>query len=334
MPKIKLEPKTGKKLAAMAREELKRRAEIGHRDRQECRREGEGQALTRGLLSPGFGSRTKLSRRHDGTSPLACLAVPGRAGHLRRAGAEQLHADAPGDAAGPRRGAGRAAGHGALAAWSGARLAALGLAALLNAGPWLYLVLRTGGGLYLIWFAVAIWRAKADGAPVEAAQPAGIAELLAGLRVNMTNPKSVLFFASIFSAYVGPDTPGWVHWAAVADVTLVCVCRWPWLPVLHPRAGRRLCPGAAAAGPDRGRADGRVRAEPDLRAGIGGAARLETRHAHARADLEAACATASPTPRSSSTTWRATATTTGRASSPRRSPACPACASTSSSTPP
>lgn len=105
--------------------------------------------------------------------------------------------------------------------WCG--LAVLGLAALLKAWPWLYLVLRTGGGLYLIWFAVAIWRAKPEGPPAEGAQPAGIADAFwQGFGINMTNPKSVLFFASIFSAYVGPDTPAWVHWAAVADVTLVC----------------------------------------------------------------------------------------------------------------
>jgi threonine/homoserine/homoserine lactone efflux protein len=38
----------------------------------------------------------------------------------------------------------------------------------------------------------------------------------------MTNPKSVLFFASIFSAYVGPQTPLWVHVAAIAIVVATC----------------------------------------------------------------------------------------------------------------
>ena len=104
-------------------------------------------------------------------------------------------------------------------------LATLGLGALLKAAPWLYMVLRTGGGLYLVWFAIALWRAKPEAGAAEAALPkAGVGDAFwQGFAINMTNPKSVLFFASIFSAYVGPDTPSWVHWAAMADVTLVCL---------------------------------------------------------------------------------------------------------------
>src|ERR1700712_3085975 len=40
--------------------------------------------------------------------------------------------------------------------------AALGLATLLAAAPWLYRILRLGGGLYLLWFAFSIWRARAE----------------------------------------------------------------------------------------------------------------------------------------------------------------------------
>ncbi len=39
----------------------------------------------------------------------------------------------------------------------------------------------------------------------------------------MTNPKSVLHFASIFSAYVGPDTPLWVHAAAIGICVATCL---------------------------------------------------------------------------------------------------------------
>ena len=104
--------------------------------------------------------------------------------------------------------------------------AALGMAAVLAAAPWLYKVLRVGGGLYLLWFAWAIWRAKAQGAGVPEPAPGGRDEFWdsfwQGFAVNMTNPKSVLFFASIFSAYVGPDTPLWVHIAAIAVVVTTC----------------------------------------------------------------------------------------------------------------
>jgi len=101
--------------------------------------------------------------------------------------------------------------------------AALGLAAVLAAAPWLYKALRIGGGAYLLWFAWALWRAppaEAEETPQTAVGRGGY--VWQGFAINMTNPKSVLFFASIFSAYVGPDTPLWVHAAAVVVVCLTC----------------------------------------------------------------------------------------------------------------
>jgi RhtB (resistance to homoserine/threonine) family protein len=104
-------------------------------------------------------------------------------------------------------------------------LAALGLAALLAGAPWLYKLLRVGGGLYLIWFAIALWRTKAEAASPEAAGPAlrWWPAFWQGFAINMTNPKSVLFFASIFSAYVGPDTPLWARIAAVVICIVTCL---------------------------------------------------------------------------------------------------------------
>lgn len=103
--------------------------------------------------------------------------------------------------------------------------AALGLAAVLAAAPWLYKILRVGGGLYLVWFAFALWRARAEAAPAQG-EDGAISMWRAfwqGFAINMTNPKAVLFFASIFSAYVGPNTPLWAHLAAVAIVVATCL---------------------------------------------------------------------------------------------------------------
>ena len=96
-------------------------------------------------------------------------------------------------------------------------LAALGLAALLAAAPWLYKLLRLGGGLYLIWFAIALWRLPPESPPQDPGEDrlGWWSAFWQGFAINMTNPKSVLFFASIFSAYVGPDTPLWARGAAV-----------------------------------------------------------------------------------------------------------------------
>ena len=105
--------------------------------------------------------------------------------------------------------------------WCGA--AVLGLAALLAAAPWLYKALRVAGGLYLVWFAIALWRARPEPESEEPPPGAGWAAFWQGLAICLTNPKSVLFFASVFSAYVGPDSPAWVHGAAVVIVTLTCL---------------------------------------------------------------------------------------------------------------
>lgn len=101
-------------------------------------------------------------------------------------------------------------------------LAALGLAAVLAAAPWLYRLLRIGGGLYLLYFAWALWRSKPEAPSVEAPADSGRTAFWQGFAVCMTNPKSVLFFASIFAAYVGPDKPLWVHIGAVTVVMVTC----------------------------------------------------------------------------------------------------------------
>lgn len=118
--------------------------------------------------------------------------------------------------------------------------AALGLAAVFAAAPWLYKTIRVAGGLYLLWFAFRLWRAKPE--PAEATPDAARGRgFWTGLTVCLTNPKSVLFFASIFSAYVGPDKPLWVHAAAVA---LVVATTFLWCSVL---AWLFSTPGAAQA---------------------------------------------------------------------------------------
>ena len=100
--------------------------------------------------------------------------------------------------------------------------AAVGLAAVLTAAPWLYKLLRVAGGLYLLWFAVQLWQAPQEGEHLASGQAKGGAFWRA-LIVCLTNPKSVLFFGSIFAAYMGPDTPLWVHLSAVGIVVTQCI---------------------------------------------------------------------------------------------------------------
>jgi threonine/homoserine/homoserine lactone efflux protein len=101
--------------------------------------------------------------------------------------------------------------------------AALGLAAVLAAWPWLYQLLRIAGGLYLVWFAVGLWRSKPEPPAGDPPPAAARTAFWQGLAICVTNPKSVLFFASVFSAYVGPNSPAWAHAAAAGVVCVTCL---------------------------------------------------------------------------------------------------------------
>lgn len=87
-----------------------------------------------------------------------------------------------------------------------------GLQALLAAVPWLYLAIKVAGGAYLAHLGWKIFRGAkqplADAAGDDAA-PAGTAPrfFLTGLGTQMSNPKTALFYASIFAALLPPDVP-------------------------------------------------------------------------------------------------------------------------------
>jgi len=87
------------------------------------------------------------------------------------------------------------------AAWTGAAL--LGLAALFALVPWLYLAMKLAGAAYLLWIAYHIWR-DASKPVADSAQP-GRRAFVGGLLVNLANPKSVLFAASVLVVIFPPD---------------------------------------------------------------------------------------------------------------------------------
>ena len=97
-------------------------------------------------------------------------------------------------AQGRRAGALGVLGIGTMAAiWTA--LALLGLVAVFELFPWVYVIVKTIGALYLIWIAIQMWRSA--GAPLgEAPRPASRA-ILGGFLVNLANPKSMLFAAAV-----------------------------------------------------------------------------------------------------------------------------------------
>lgn len=71
----------------------------------------------------------------------------------------------------------------------------LGLEVVFELFPWTYGALRVGGALYLIWIAVQTWRNAR--APLPDAPPQRARSFAGGLLVNLGNPKSMIFAASV-----------------------------------------------------------------------------------------------------------------------------------------
>jgi threonine/homoserine/homoserine lactone efflux protein len=81
-------------------------------------------------------------------------------------------------------------------------LAALGLAALLQAAPQLWIWLRLAGAAMMVWLAVEAWRGAATAGK---AQPGGSARraFATGALINLLNPKAYLFFLVVAPQFMG-----------------------------------------------------------------------------------------------------------------------------------
>ena len=86
-----------------------------------------------------------------------------------------------------------------------------GLQAVLSSVPWLYTALKLCGGLYLVFLAVQIWRGAKQPLIVSqerAGLPASPLKSFAlALLTQISNPKAVVVYGSIFAALLPPDLP-------------------------------------------------------------------------------------------------------------------------------
>lgn len=108
--------------------------------------------------------------------------------------------------------------------WASAALA--GLAALLLHAGGVALVLRLAGAAYLAWFGLKlILRARSEPATAagfDAAAPASdVQAYRSGLVTSFTNPKSGVFWTSVFATTLPAGAPGWVGATAVALVAVL-----------------------------------------------------------------------------------------------------------------
>ena len=106
---------------------------------------------------------------------------------------------------------------GALA-WAAAAL--YGLQALFAQFAWLYRVFQIAGGLFLIHLAVMIWRHARDPLPEIATVMRGSdGEIfIRALLLQLSNPKIMVFFGSIFLSILPHDLPGWMQAVVLAIV--------------------------------------------------------------------------------------------------------------------
>ncbi len=91
--------------------------------------------------------------------------------------------------------------------------ALLGLHILLTNVPWLYLGLKVIGGAYLMYLAIRLWHGA--GAPLEIAETSirrqsdlGKSFVL-GLITQLSNPKTAIVYASVFSVLLPSGAPSW-----------------------------------------------------------------------------------------------------------------------------
>lgn len=99
-----------------------------------------------------------------------------------------------------------------------AGLALAGLQALLMQVEWLYLVLKVAGGAYLMYLGYRIWRGartplattNGDGAGAGSGWRKSFAIAFA---TQISNPKTAIWYASVFAAFLPNPIPGWMFWA-------------------------------------------------------------------------------------------------------------------------
>ena len=123
-----------------------------------------------------------------------------------------------------------------IAFWSA--LALLGLQLVLQRLAWLQQAIAIAGGAYLLWMGVRMLRGAWAGGPTTQAagaarSPGGeLATLRAGLLTNLANAKAVVYFGSVFSAFLGGHLGAatrWLLWLLIVAETfawfaLVAAC--------------------------------------------------------------------------------------------------------------
>jgi threonine/homoserine/homoserine lactone efflux protein len=114
-------------------------------------------------------------------------------------------------------------------AWAAAAL--YGLQALFAEFAWLYRLCQVAGGLFLIYLAIQMWRHAGDPLPEIAMIVRGGDKqiFVRALLLQLSNPKIMVFFGSIFLSVLPQHMPGWMQAAVLA---LVAFDEFTWFALL------------------------------------------------------------------------------------------------------
>ncbi len=103
----------------------------------------------------------------------------------------------------------------AVAIWT--TVALLGLNLILEKMRWLQHAIMVIGGVYLLWMGLQLlrssWQQHKNNDPVAPAtiHMKKINCFVRGFLTNISNPKSIIYFGSIFSLFVGSDVSDWAR---------------------------------------------------------------------------------------------------------------------------
>lgn len=111
--------------------------------------------------------------------------------------------------------------------WSS--LAVLGIHAIFSAHPVVRACMQVAGGGYLLYLGSRLWRAGGAGPAAAPAQISPFAAFRIGFLTNALNPKSVLFFSSIFATALPHEPPTLL---LVLAVVLVVLNAFIWYMIL------------------------------------------------------------------------------------------------------
>lgn len=99
----------------------------------------------------------------------------------------------------------------------------LGFTIILEKSPVIFNLIKLAGAIYLLWLGYKGIRSKAysessNEINVEQKWHPSIGQgFREGFLCNVLNPKSALFFLSVFSQFIGPNTSNWMRWIYGGD---------------------------------------------------------------------------------------------------------------------